>query len=338
MSLQNQLSIIFAIALMPTVLMFISLVISVNFIINSKFLLLFLVIISLVCSLFTATIGIRIFVIKPFQELGIYVNYWNKIILNSKEKNQETALFNFKLMLAFLHQTTKILERQQADLRMATEQQGLLMQEIHHRVKNNLQIVASLMNLQASRIQQPEAKAEFQSARDRIRALATLHRHLYTQGELHTINMRGFLVELCGQLFHAMGENIGERIKLQIVAPELQILSDQAVPMSLIVTEAVSNAIKYAFPAGRHGSISVCLVSNGDDAELSIIDDGVGIPQGRVDTDSGPRDGIGIILIRGFARQLGATLTVEEGGGTRYFIRMRLSQAMAKRGTSTEGF
>ena len=102
--------------------------------------------------------------------------------------------------------------------------------EVHHRVKNNLQVIASLLNLQASRIRVPEAQAEFQAARDRVRALATLHRHLYADGELHTINMRSFLTELCGQLFHAMGETEGKRIQLTIEAPELRMSSDQAVP------------------------------------------------------------------------------------------------------------
>jgi two-component sensor histidine kinase len=188
------------------------------------------------------------------------------------------------------------------------------------------------MNLQASRIRQPEAKAEFQSARDRIRALATLHRHLYAHGELHTINMRGFLTELCGQLLQAIGESptgaaSGGRIKLHIEAPELQMSSDQAVPMALIVTEAVSNAAKYAFPAGRRGSIEVRLTTEGDTARLVIEDDGVGIPAGRAETETGIRDGIGIQLIRGFARQLGATLTVTEDGGTRYMLTVKLHRA-----------
>ncbi len=200
------------------------------------------------------------------------------------------------------------------------------MQEIHHRVKNNLQVVASLLNLQASRIRQPEARAEFQSARDRVRTLATLHRHLYAHGELHTINMREFLIELCSQLFQAMGEKAGERLRLEIEAPELKMSSDQAVPLALIVTEAVSNAVKYAFPGGRRGSISVHLTADHGHAELDIFDDGVGIPAGRVETEAGTRDGIGIQLIRGFARQLGATLQVEEGHGTRYKVHLPLQR------------
>ncbi len=227
-------------------------------------------------------------------------------------------------------EATVSLRAREAELHSAVAQQELLMQEIHHRVKNNLQIVASLLNLQASRIRLPAAKAEFQAARDRVRALATLHRHLYAQGELHTINMRSFLTELCGQLFQAMGEEEGGRIKLEIEAPELQLSSDQAVPLSLIVTEAVTNAVKYAFPGGRSGHVSVSLRAAAEAAELVIRDDGVGIPAGRSETETGPRDGLGIQLIRGFVRQLGATLTVEEGNGTRYHVVMPLHRERAR--------
>ncbi len=209
-------------------------------------------------------------------------------------------------------------------MQAAIVEQDLLMQEIHHRVKNNLQIVASLLNLQASRIRLPEARAEFQSARDRVRALATLHRHLYAHGEIHTIDMREFLVELCGQLFHAMGEIPGKRLQLHIDAIELKMSSDQAVPMALIVTEAVSNAVKYAFPGGRNGNIWVRLSTDGEMAELEVRDDGVGIPAGRVETEAGTRDGIGLQLIKGFSRQLGATLDIREGDGTGYQVRMPL--------------
>ena len=206
------------------------------------------------------------------------------------------------------------------------------MQEIHHRVKNNLQIVASLLNLQVSRIKLPEARAEFQAARDRIRALATLHRHLYAYGELHTINMRSFLIELCGQLFQALGETpTGGRIKLDIEAPELRISSDQAVPMALIVTEAVSNAVKYAFPGNRSGHIAVRLTIIDETAEselvrLTIEDDGVGIPNGRAVRQLGARDGIGTQLIHGFARQLQAKMSLTHEEGTRYVLDIPLQR------------
>lgn len=222
-------------------------------------------------------------------------------------------------------EATGVLRDKEAQLARAETQQNLLLLEIHHRVKNNLQVVASLLNLQASRIRVPEARKEFQAARDRVRALATLHRHLYADGSLHTINMRSFLTELCGQLFQAMGEQEGDRIQLTIEAPELRMSSDQAVPLALIVTEAVTNSVKYAFPAGRTGHVSVTLTVPADDPaalDLVISDDGVGIPAGRQVTEAGMRDGIGLQLIRGFARQLGASLDVQQGNGTRYAVRM----------------
>ena len=142
--------------------------------------------------------------------------------------------------------------------------------------------------------------------------------------------MRTFLLELCGQLFQAMGETEGERLTLEIEAPEIEMSSDQAVPLSLIVTEAVTNAIKYAYPAGRRGTIQVRLRRDGDMVELEMRDDGIGIPAGRAETDSGTRDGIGIQLINGFARQLGAMLEVEQGAGTRYVVRMKLRPGTAR--------
>ena len=222
-------------------------------------------------------------------------------------------------------EATAVLRQREAELVRSQVRQDLLVLEIHHRVKNNLQVIASLLNLQASRIRVPEARAEFQAARDRVRALATLHRHLYADGELHTINMRSFLTELCGQLFSAMGEREDDRIHLSIEAPELRMSSDQAVPLALIVTEAVTNSIKYAFPRGRSGAISVTLTERGGCLDLVISDNGIGIPAGKAETESGTRDGIGLQLIRGFARQLGATLDVAPADaqqGTRYAVRL----------------
>ena len=276
-------------------------------------------------ALFTAlglaavAIGTHNALVAPLNALDSKVRDWRRTGTFDTTAIPSAPLEVRALCTSFAD-ATAVLTEQEHKLEEAMEKQTLLMREIHHRVKNNLQIVASLLNLQASRIRAPGARAEFAAARDRVRALATLHRHLYSQGELTSITMGSFLTELCGQLFDAMGERRGGRIQLTIQAIDLEMSGDQAVPMSLVVTEAVSNAIKYAFPAGRSGHVGVYLTSDGVRAKLVIEDDGIGIPAGRVETETGTRDGLGLQLIRGFSKQLKADLIVEQENGTRYSL------------------
>ena len=196
----------------------------------------------------------------------------------------------------------------------ALRQRDLLMAEIHHRVKNNLQIVASLLNLQGSRLRDPAARAQFSTARDRVQALATLHRHLYINRTFEAISLRPFLEELCKQLFNALGEIPDRRIRLIVQAEDMEIVTDQAVSMALLVTEAVTNSIKHAFPETRTGTITIAvypdgtMVPEGDEEEvdavvLSVHDDGRGLAAPEEE-----EQGIGMQLIRGFAQHLGGEI------------------------------
>ena len=267
--------------------------------------------------------GISVVITSPLKRLNEAVHQWRNGGGFGSDRGASDPRELQQLSASFFEATASLNAREQ-ELRGAILQQDALMKEIHHRVKNNLQIIASLLNLQASRIKAPEARAEFQSARDRVRALATLHRHLYADGELHSINLRAFFAELCGQLFHAIGEAEGDRIKLSVVAPEIRLSSDQAVPIALIVTETVSNAIRHAFPHGRRGTILVQMELEPDQrAVLTVRDDGVGVAARPPQGDTSPT-GLGLQLIRGFAKQLGGRLQVSDENGTCYRLEMTL--------------
>jgi two-component sensor histidine kinase len=213
------------------------------------------------------------------------------------------------------------LAQREQELRHALEQRDLLMTEIHHRVKNNLQVVASLLNLQSGRVRQAEARAEFTSARDRVRALATLHRHLYVGGQFDRVRLADFITEMVEQLFQAFGETPNDRIRLHVDVADVTLTADQAVPLALIVTESVTNALKYAFPDGRSGTIEV-KAREVDGRRLFVIvaDDGTGPTR----PDPARGDGLGARLMDAFAKQLGARLTTVVDAGTVVTIELPL--------------
>lgn len=199
------------------------------------------------------------------------------------------------------------LAARERELQSAMERAEILAAEVHHRVKNNLQIVSSLLALQAQRVTDVAARAEFESARDRIGAIATLHRHMYVHHDPEAIDLGAFIEELGQQLFAAVGDRPGRRIALDVDAPALRISSDQAVPLALIITEAVSAALKQGFPLSRGGRIGIRVEAMDRRARLAISDDGV---TPRSD------DQLRAMLLRGLARQLGGELRREEAGLT----------------------
>nr|WP_246521752.1 sensor histidine kinase [Neoroseomonas terrae] len=194
------------------------------------------------------------------------------------------------------------------------------MAEIHHRVKNNLQVVASLLNLQADRLRNPSAQAEFAVARDRVQALATLHRHLYLHQSFERISMRPFLDELSRQLGDALGAGPDSGVRIDIDTEDLEMGSDQAISLALLLTEAVSNAMRHGFPEGRAGRILISLHVEGDTAHLVVEDDGVGLD----DAADGNSDGLGMRLIEGFAGHLGGEAEITGEQGTRIAVRFPL--------------
>lgn len=195
--------------------------------------------------------------------------------------------------------------------------------EVHHRVKNNLQIVTSLLNMQANRIENPAAREALGQTRARIGALALIHRVLYEQaddGSQATLDFARLVTELCAQ-FRIWNSNRPE-IAFSCKASPYAAPLDSAMPLVLFAVEAVTNAYSYAFPEQRSGSVMLSFaVSDSGDAAFCVKDDGAGFDSNRNGNSMGRQ------LMHGFAQQLGARLTIESsaGGGTEVRLDYRIA-------------
>lgn len=210
-----------------------------------------------------------------------------------------------------------LISAREAELRESLAQKEVLVREIHHRVKNNLQLVMSLLNLHARRIRDPRAELAFAEARNRINALATLHRRLYESENLQEIDLRWFLEDLCAELRRS-GLAGSRHIELRVEAPSDVIGPEVAVPLGLLVTEAITNAYKHAFVGQQRGHIEVKVERDSPDTlTVTVRDDGAGFEAG---TD-GETVGLGRSLIDAFVRQLRGELQIYAEGGT--VVRLR---------------
>jgi len=223
-----------------------------------------------------------------------------------------------ELATMFNEMATKITGREQ-ELREAIETREAMMREIHHRVKNNLQIVTSLLNLQAKAVQGESAQRAFNDIQTRVRALALVHRYLYESEDLQSVNLAAFLKELAASLQLSYGIS-QEQVAIEVDADEVWDVSDRAVPLALFMTETMSNALKHAFPQGRQGVIRIALKSVQDSiVRFSVEDNGIGLTEAQTAAE-GAQASLGMSLIKAFARQVDGKLTISGPPGTSVMI------------------
>ena len=201
------------------------------------------------------------------------------------------------------------------------EEKEALLKEVHHRVKNNLQLVTSLLNLQANRIEDKAVAALFADSRDRVRSMALVHENLYRLGNFARVPMRAHLQSVCAHLLRAYAPQNGA-VRLETALDDLKLDLDRAVPCGLIVNELVSNALKHAFPGGRGGVLRVALAASGEACHLSVRDDGVGLP-GDYDPDT--VDTIGLQLVEDLTSQLHGTLQYISKTGAEFIVTFPLT-------------
>jgi len=173
-----------------------------------------------------------------------------------------------------------------------------LLREVHHRVKNNLQIITSLLNLQKHGAGDPELIRSLEISSGRVYVIALLHEQLYRSERISDISMQPYLQELCARLLQTYADP--QRIGLTVNASEVEVNLDAAIPLGLVSHEIVTNALQHAFPGNRTGHIAVSLTLNGSTGALEVVDDGIGLP-GNGET----RGGIGLSVVQALSSQIG---------------------------------
>ena len=211
-------------------------------------------------------------------------------------------------------------KRAEAAMRASLEEKEALLKEVHHRVKNNLQVVTSLLALQAQLEQRPEVLTALRDTQGRVRAMALLHENLYRSPSLSRVTLAPYLEAIGAQLARSYLSESAPRLTVRVDDLELPI--DQAMPCGLLVSELVTNAFKHAFPGGDGGTIVVAAVREGPAVVLTVSDDGVGLAP-DLDLTSSPS--LGLRLVRGLADQLNGELTIDHGRGTSVSVRFDLA-------------
>lgn len=213
--------------------------------------------------------------------------------------------------------------RDVTDKKLAEEQiknslreKEILLKEVHHRVKNNMQIISSILNLQANTITDPEATHILKVCESRVRSMAFIHESLYRTGNFAWLDLSDYIEKLIGSLFSTYGldpEQIAWRSEVSDVRLDLNI----AIPCGLIVNELVSNSLKHAFTRGMKGEIVVRMEQSGANYILVVSDTGTGLPPG---CEMGNTGSLGLQIVHALVDQLSGSMKIDTEGGTTFTI------------------
>ncbi|WP_342587195.1 PAS domain-containing protein [Methylobacterium terrae] len=209
------------------------------------------------------------------------------------------------------------LEARNRALQAALDQQTALLHEVDHRVKNNLQVISSLVLLKARRTRDLACREALRSMADRIGALATVHRLLYSLSDVALFDLRDFAADFASELEAGLDT---DRIALTVDVEAVAVPASMAAPLALLVHELAVNAVRHAFPGERHGRVAITARAEGERLVLEVSDDGVGLP-----AEHGNPEGFGRDLVGMLVRQMRGTLAFEDRApGTRAHIALPL--------------
>jgi PAS domain S-box-containing protein len=233
---------------------------------------------------------------------------------------------NPRHFIAVVNDMTERKDAEAAVIRSLDEKEVLL-REIHHRVKNNMQVISSLLSLQAAKIDDPLLSDLFQESKSRVRAMALIHEILYDSGDLSRIDVKSYVTRLSNSLTRMFGAD-GRKVRLTVESEEVTLGIDEMVPCGLALSELISNCLKYAFPDGRDGRIEVRATAAPEGGvRLMVSDDGVGMPEG-LDIRNTNTMGMGLVVSL-VEKQLRGRLELVSDQGTSFTMVIPRSSKIA---------
>jgi two-component sensor histidine kinase len=221
----------------------------------------------------------------------------------------------------------EITERKRIDekVKASLKEKEVLLKEVHHRVKNNLQVISSILNLQGEKITNQEMLNLLRETQNRVRSMALVHEELYQSETLSWVDIGDYARRLSTTLFHSYRpEAVDLRLELDI--GDVRVPVDEAVPCGLIINELLSNAMKYAFVGRRRGRVSVSFHQVADQFVLEVSDNGVGVPRGL---DVNAAETLGLQLVATLTRQLRGSIEFVRRRGTTFTVKFPVSDKNA---------
>ncbi|MEH1867272.1 MAG: histidine kinase dimerization/phosphoacceptor domain -containing protein [Nostoc sp.] len=246
------------------------------------------------------------------------------------KKNQLDLLDQVTVQLAiaiqqssiFEQAQTELVQRQKAQVKLknALAEKEVLLKEVHHRVKNNLQIVSSLLQLQSQTLKDPEAIKVLRESQNRIESISLIHKNLYTSANIGQIDVADYINNLAASLLISY-QILPDRITLETDIDSVNLNVDQAIACGLVINELISNALKHAFPNQQVGTISIALRNINNSIEMTIQDNGIGLPDNLDWTNT---DSLGLSLVYDLVtEQLEGNITLERNHGTGFKIKFK---------------
>jgi len=250
--------------------------------------------------------------------LGVIYNRYrlkqqSNMLLEDHQRELQAQHRELQTQQGTLQEQQQQIQEKNQTLELLLVEKERLLKEIHHRVKNNLQIVMSLLNSQVASLQDKAALTAIQDSQNRVQAMALIHQKLYQAAGVACIPMNAYIEELVAHLRDSYP--LSHKVNFKLSIGEIELDVNIAVPLGLIINEAITNAFKYAFPGESIGSVLISLLQKSVTIyELTIEDDGVGLSE---TFDPLRSHSLGMTLIQGFSAQLGAELTVEGSNGVK---------------------